>query len=67
MIYLDASALMKLVRREAETEALGEWLNLRPQQPVVTSGSDASRFCAPHAESAAPLWRKLARWSATWI
>lgn len=37
MIYLDASALMKLVRREAETEALGEWLNLRPEQPMVTS------------------------------
>lgn len=37
MIYLDASALMKLVRREAETEALREWLSLRPQQPVVSS------------------------------
>jgi len=37
VIYLDASALMKLVRREAETEALREWLNLRPEQPVVTS------------------------------
>lgn len=37
MIYLDSSALMKLVRREAETEALREWLNLRPEQPVVTS------------------------------
>ena len=37
MIYLDASALMKLVRREAETEALGEWLNLRPEESVVTS------------------------------
>lgn len=37
MIYLDSSALMKLVRRETETEALREWLNLRPDQPVVTS------------------------------
>ena len=37
MIYLDASALMKLVRREGETEALLEWLSLRPEQPVVTS------------------------------
>ena len=37
MIYLDSSALMKLVRREAETDALREWLSLRPEQPVVTS------------------------------
>ena len=37
MIYLDSSALMKLVRREDETEALLEWLDLRADQPVVTS------------------------------
>ena len=37
MIYLDSSALMKLVRRESETDALREWLDLRPQRPVVTS------------------------------
>lgn len=37
MIYLDSSALMKLVRREDETIALRDWLNLRPDQPVVTS------------------------------
>lgn len=37
MIYLDSSALMKLVRREDETEALRKWLNLRPEHPVVTS------------------------------
>lgn len=37
MIYLDASALMKLVRREAETDALREWLNLRPELAVVSS------------------------------
>lgn len=37
MIYLDSSALMKLVRREDETEALREWLELRIDQPVVTS------------------------------
>lgn len=28
---------MKLVRAEAETEALQEWLTLRPEQPIVTS------------------------------
>jgi predicted nucleic acid-binding protein len=37
VIYLDCSALMKLVRAESETEALQEWLALRPEQPVVTS------------------------------
>ncbi len=37
MIYLDSSALLKLVRREDETAALGDWLDLRPDQPVVTS------------------------------
>ena len=37
MIYLDSSALMKLIRREAETDALREWLNLRSEQPVVSS------------------------------
>lgn len=37
MIYLDSSALMKLVREENETPALREWLNVRPEQPVVTS------------------------------
>jgi predicted nucleic acid-binding protein len=37
VIYLDSSALMKLVRAEGETEALREWLTLRPDQPIVTS------------------------------
>lgn len=37
MIYLDSSALMKLIRHEHEIAALGEWLDLRPEQPVVTS------------------------------
>lgn len=37
MIYLDSSALMKLVRREDETAALLEWLDLRREQPMVTS------------------------------
>lgn len=37
MIYLDPSALMKLIRQEDETAALRQWLNARPEQPVVTS------------------------------
>jgi predicted nucleic acid-binding protein len=37
VIYLDSSALMKLVRQEDETAALGEWLSVRREQPVVSS------------------------------
>lgn len=37
MIYLDSSALMKLVREEAETAALADWLATQPDVPVVTS------------------------------
>lgn len=37
MIYLDSSALMKLVRHEEETVSLRGWLGLRQDQPVVTS------------------------------
>ena len=37
VIYLDSSALMKLVRQEDETAALREWLSVRPEQPLVTS------------------------------
>ncbi|MGH8980602.1 MAG: type II toxin-antitoxin system VapC family toxin [Acidimicrobiales bacterium] len=37
MIYLDSSALMKLVCEEPETEALRDWLVSQPEVPVVTS------------------------------
>jgi uncharacterized protein len=37
VIYLDSSALMKLVRQEDETAPLAQWLAERPEQPVVTS------------------------------
>lgn len=37
MIYADSSALMKLVREEAETAALRAWLGAQPETPVVTS------------------------------
>ncbi|MCZ4534434.1 type II toxin-antitoxin system VapC family toxin [Gordonia hongkongensis] len=37
MIYLDTSALVKLVVREAETPQLIEWLALYSGVPVVTS------------------------------
>jgi uncharacterized protein len=37
VIYLDPSALLKLVRAEAETTPLRDWLAERPEQPLVTS------------------------------
>ena len=37
MIYLDSSALMKLVRQEAETDALRDWLASHSELPVITS------------------------------
>jgi uncharacterized protein len=37
VIYLDSSALMKLVRMENETAALRDWLGERSEQPVVSS------------------------------
>ncbi|MCX2755535.1 type II toxin-antitoxin system VapC family toxin [Gordonia sp. 4N] len=37
MIYLDTSAMVKLVVREAETAPLIEWLALHPGVPTVTS------------------------------
>lgn len=36
MIHQDSSALMRLVRREDETDALRGWLDVRPEA-VVTS------------------------------
>ncbi|GAB3298888.1 type II toxin-antitoxin system VapC family toxin [Parasphingorhabdus pacifica] len=37
MIYLDTAALIKLVRREAATDALVSWLDERAGQPLVAS------------------------------
>jgi len=37
MIYLDTSALVKLVRHEPETEALADWLDARTESPWVSS------------------------------
>jgi predicted nucleic acid-binding protein len=41
VIYLDASALLKLVVREAETDALREWLAARPD--AVWTSSELGR------------------------
>ncbi len=37
MIYLDSSALLKLLHEERESAALEDWLSARTQTPVVTS------------------------------
>ena len=37
MIYLDSSALLKLVHIEQETPALRAWLDTRPDAPLVSS------------------------------
>lgn len=37
MIYLDTSALARLLRQESETEALSAWLRERAESPWVTS------------------------------
>lgn len=37
MIYLDSSALLKLIRAEEETASLVEWLRGRSDEPAVTS------------------------------
>jgi len=37
VIYLDSSALMKVVRDEAETAAMAGWLAARPDEGTVTS------------------------------
>lgn len=37
MIYLDTSAMVKLIVHEAETPALIEWLGQRVDDPAVTS------------------------------
>jgi len=55
MIYLDSSALLKLVRQERESDALDRWLSARPDTPVVSSELAkvevirASRQIGPHA------------------
>jgi predicted nucleic acid-binding protein len=37
IIYLDTSALVKLVRREPESDALADWLNARAELVLVSS------------------------------
>jgi uncharacterized protein len=52
MIYLDSAAIVKLVREEPESEALGVWLAERLQMPRVSSvlaDVEVGRAIARHA------------------
>lgn len=55
LIYLDTSALVKLVVDEPESAALAEWLDDRPEQPLCMSAIGkaevfrAARRHSPHA------------------
>jgi uncharacterized protein len=60
VIYLDTSALVKLIRIEVESEALGDWLDERTEMPWITSVlaetelPRAIRAVAPEGLSAVP-------------
>ncbi|MEO9044172.1 MAG: type II toxin-antitoxin system VapC family toxin [Candidatus Dormibacter sp.] len=60
MIYLDSAALVKLIRREAATTELTEWLNARAEAPLLSSAlvevevPRALRRVAPDALPAVP-------------
>ncbi|GAA2340929.1 type II toxin-antitoxin system VapC family toxin [Saccharopolyspora halophila] len=64
MIYLDTAALIKLVRPEAETEALADWLEQRPDVPLVASSlvevelPRPLRRCAPELMGSVPAIMK---------
>ncbi|WP_055483367.1 type II toxin-antitoxin system VapC family toxin [Sphaerimonospora mesophila] len=61
MIYLDSSALVKLVVLEAETAALGQWLAARAT-PVVTCAlarTEVPRAVRPHGAEAIAAARGL--------
>lgn len=60
MIYLDTSALVKLIRIEVESDALGDWLDERTEIRWITSAlaevelPRAIRVAAPEGLSAVP-------------
>ena len=60
MIYLDTSALVKLIRIEVESEALADWLDERTETRWITSAlaevelPRAIRAVAPQGLSAVP-------------
>jgi hypothetical protein len=48
MIYLDTAALVKLLRRERESDALVDWLDDRPDTLLVTSTLSPRWSCLAH-------------------
>lgn len=60
MIYLDTSALVKLIRIEVESDALADWLDERTETRWITSAlaevelPRAIRAVAPNGLSAVP-------------
>lgn len=57
MIYLDSSAIVKLVHREAETESLADWLHQWQASPLISSALAAvevPRALRRHAPAALP-------------
>lgn len=69
MIYLDTAALVKLVRREPESEALADWLDARAGTMLVSSAiaevelPRALRRTEPDLLAAVPaLLERLARY-----
>jgi predicted nucleic acid-binding protein len=57
VIYLDSSAVVKLARREAETDALRAWLAANPE-PLVASGlarTEAARALMRSQPAALPV------------
>ncbi|MGH3873087.1 MAG: type II toxin-antitoxin system VapC family toxin [Pseudonocardiaceae bacterium] len=69
MIYLDTAALVKLIRREPESDALADWLDARANTTPVTSAllevelPRALRRTEPALVTAAPaLLERIARY-----
>lgn len=62
MIYLDSSALVKLLFQEAESEALSSWLSAREDLPKLASHIslvEVVRVCRRLDASAEPVARRL--------
>lgn len=69
MIYLDTAALVKLIRREPESDTLADWLDARATTTLVTSTlaevelPRALRRTEPHLIAAVPaLLERIARY-----
>ncbi|HST42370.1 MAG TPA: PIN domain-containing protein, partial [Conexibacter sp.] len=62
MIYLDSSALLKLLLQEAESAALAEWLTARAGTPILSSALakvEVTRACRRVNADALPAARSL--------